>query len=520
LSDPHIQKLIHASLVFTAKSKESKLPPLAPKLWPDIVDSDITGPKLEGGRRSGFTKTTDRSSGLRAKVSVMAGRVRVTAPARRRSGDDPDRSTEEVRDFDTLVDELSAGIAKAAAEAVDAEIEIWLRRICVSLDLDRCAIYERSSSNEVRTSHMWVRPNFPAFPRLHLDPQALTKKTADWILAGNQIVFSEPGEIPREFGDLKRFVARYGPRASAIMPRWAGNRVIGAASFGRFRLSRGWNSQILQQLEFAVRIFGNAIERKQAEEAARLARAELALVQRRSMMAGLIGSLAHELNQPLGAIMSNLGGVARLLSRGNPDPALAATAINNALDDTRRASEIIKRVRAMFKGDNGKAVALDLAALASETVQMIASEASLRGMQVNVEAVPNIPRILGDHVLLKQCILNLLMNAIESLANSQSEIRTIAIQIGLDGSRWVRVEVRDSGSGIHDSVANRLFEPFVTTKKDGMGLGLVVTRSIIEQYDGKISVNADSSGAGASLGFTLPAAEAPRRVRRTSSTNA
>jgi signal transduction histidine kinase len=448
---------------------------------------------------------------------MMGRKAEGTAATHRRFGEHLNRTTVEVKQFESLVEELSVAIAKAPAEAVDVEIERWLATICLALDLDRSAVYERSPSNEVRTSHTWVRPNFPVFPRVHLNPETLTKRTTGYILAGNRIVFSRQSEIPSQFADLKRFVARHGPRASAILPMWAGSRVIGGASFGRFRSPRAWSAKLLQQLELAVRIFGSAIERKQAEEAARLTRAELALAQRRSMMTELIGSLAHELNQPLGAIMSNLGGVARLLSRGNPDPVLAASAINNALEDTKRASEVIKRVRAMFRGDNGKAVPIDLSSLAAETLETIANEASLRNISVKVEAVPNLPKILGDHILLKQCILNLLMNAIESLATRQTENRTIAVQIKPEGSRWVSVMVRDNGSGVHPSLASRIFEPFVTTKKNGMGLGLVVTKSIVEQHGGKISSQFNSTNEGAMFGFSLPMAETTKRSRRTRS---
>ena len=127
-----------------------------------------------------------------------------------------------------------------------------------------------------------------------------------------------------------------------------------------------------------ARIFGAAIERKQAEEAARLVREELALAQRRSMMGELVASLTHELNQPLGAVLSNLGGLARLVSQGNPDPALASRAVNNAIEDAKRAGEIVRRVRAMFKGNGTKKTSIDIGALVSEVVALLGSEAALR----------------------------------------------------------------------------------------------------------------------------------------------
>jgi DNA-binding CsgD family transcriptional regulator len=147
-----------------------------------------------------------------------------------------------------------------------------------------------------------ISPNIPPFPR-GFDPQKYLKTTTDWVMAGNQIVFSSPSEIPAKFADGRRFVERYGPKASAIIPMWAGNRVIGAASFGKFRAAREWPTKLLEQLTLAVRLFGSAIERKQAEAERRATLAQLRVASRRNVMSELVASLSHEINQPLGAII-------------------------------------------------------------------------------------------------------------------------------------------------------------------------------------------------------------------------
>ncbi len=266
---------------------------------------------------------------------------------------------------------------------------------------------------------------------------------------------------------------------------------------------------MLEHLALVVRFFGGAIERKQAEAAARVAREELALAQRRSMMGELVASLTHELNQPLGAVLSNLGGLARLLSQGNPDPALASRAVNNAIEDAKRAGEIVRRVRAMFKGDGTKKASIDIVALASEVVRLIGSEIALRKIQVQIEASPSVPRVFGDRILLQQCILNLLMNAFDALAKVESDQRKVSIRIAPEKQGWIAISVHDTGDGIHPSVAGRLFEPFVTTKTNGMGLGLLVTRSIVEDHGGKIFAKPNDEG-GTTFTFTLPAAERKR----------
>jgi len=139
--------------------------------------------------------------------------------------------------------------------------------------------------------------------------------------------------------------------AAALFPMWAGERVIEAASIGKFRLHREWPPLLLEELKLAVRIFAGAIDRKQGETAAGVARTELVLAQRRSMIGELVASLVHKINQPLGAILSDLGGLARLVSQGNGDPVLATQAVSNAIEDTKRAAEVVRRIRRLFKSD-------------------------------------------------------------------------------------------------------------------------------------------------------------------------
>jgi two-component system sensor kinase FixL len=229
------------------------------------------------------------------------------------------------------------------------------------------------------------------------------------------------------------------------------------------------------------------------------------------MMGELVASLTHELNQPLGAVLSNLGGLARLLAQGNPDSAMAARAVNNAIEDAKRAGEIVRRVRAMFRGDVTKKTSIGMAELVNEVATLVASEASLRQINVQIQASPALPAILGDRILLQQCLLNLLMNAFEALANVDREQRKVTVQISLTRPEWIEIRIKDTGPGIHPSIAARLFEPFVTTKSNGMGLGLLVTRSIIEEHGGKI-VPEPSAEQGTTFTLTLPvASRAPKK---------
>ncbi len=423
----------------------------------------------------------------------------------------------EIDRFESLVSELSAAMTRASAHEVDREIEVWLGKISQALGLDRSGIYERdSSSDPVRTTHTWRRPDIPPLPR-DFDPGKVLKTTTEYVLAGNQLVFSSPTGVPAELMDARDFVARYGLKASAIIPMWAGDQVIGAAGFDKFRAAREWPSKLLDQLTLAVRLFGSAIERKQSEIALQAARSELRIASRRNMMSQIVASLVHEINQPLGAILSNLGGVTRLLSQKNPEPAMALAAVSDAIEDTKRTAEIIRRVRFMFKGHAERKIAISIGELITEVMKLIAGEAALRKILMQAEISPSVRRVVGDRVQLQQCVLNLLLNAFDAIREANSDRREVAITVSPEKTGWVRISVSDNGAGIAPSIANRLFEPFVTTKSEGMGLGLLLTRSIVEHHGGRIWA-APNPERGTTFAFTLPLAQgresgASRRTR-------
>ncbi len=420
-----------------------------------------------------------------------------------------DRKRRETKRFESLVVELSAAMARVPADAVDREIDSWLGKICEALDLDRSAVYERNSpSDPVRVTHTWLRLNFPPFPRRY-DPEKLFRETTNWVFQGNQLTFARLSDIPEELAEIRPVVERYGPKASAVIPMWAGGRVIGAASFGKFRSAREWPSELLGHLALAVRLFGCAIERKQSEIAIRAVQSELRVATRRNLMSELVASLSHEINQPLGAILSNLGGVARLLAQGNPQPAMATEAVNSAIEDTKRTAEIVRRIRFMFKRHVEKKTVVGIGTLIGEVVKLTAGEAAVRKISVQTQISPSVQRVLGDSIQLQQCMLNLLMNAFDSIAEAKSGPRGVTIKVAPEKAGWVGVSVTDSGKGIDAAVANRLFEPFVTTKSEGMGLGLLVTRSIVEGHGGRIW-SSPNSDRGATFTFTLPLAETKR----------
>jgi signal transduction histidine kinase len=451
-----------------------------------------------------------RSANSNAQVLLMQRQTRPAAIQHKRERvPRVGRELREVNRFESLVSELSAAMTRVPADAVDREIDSWLGKICQALDLDRSNIFERDAPSEpLRVTHSWHRANIAAFPR-NFDPQKFMRMTTEWVMDGKQLVAARPSDLPAELADLRHFMERYGPKSGALIPMLAGGQVIGATSFGKFNSTREWPRELVDNLGLAVRLFGSAIERKQSEATIRATRTELRIASRRNLMSELVASLSHEINQPLGAILSNLGGLARLLTQGNPQPNLALEAVNNAIEETKRTAEIVRRIRFMFKRHVEHKTAIGIGALIGEVVKLTSGEAAVRKISVQIEVSPSVQRVVGDAIQLQQCILNLLMNAFDAIGEAKSEKREVTIKVAPEKTGWAAVSVCDSGGGINPGVANRLFEPFVTTKSEGMGLGLLVTRSIVEGHGGRIwaTPNRDT---GSTFIFTLPIAERRR----------
>jgi signal transduction histidine kinase len=404
---------------------------------------------------------------------------------------------------------MSIAMARAPTHKLDTEIRAWLREIVLALDLDRVALIKRDPpAGDLVDSYWWARPGIHRLP-----PTVRWQQGAPWALAeitaGRSIVFSDPEELPGEAGEFKRFEKARGIISLVLMPLQVGNNVVGSLGFNRFRAGRRWSAKELQRLRIVAQIFAGALERKRSDLQARQLREELKVAFRRSTMGELTASIAHELNRPLGAILSNLGGLARLLSQKNLKIELASTAVRSAIEDTERAGEIVRRFRSMFKDEKTSMVAIDIRQLVEDVVAMAAREAASRAINLRIDAPASLPRTMGDPIQIQQCLLNLLMNAFDAMARTRSGSRDVTIAVAPEKPGWIQVSVVDTGAGIDPSVADRIFQPFVTTKTEGMGLGLLVTRSIVEGHGGRIWFTPGASG-GSTFTFTLPVEQGGR----------
>jgi PAS domain S-box-containing protein len=245
------------------------------------------------------------------------------------------------------------------------------------------------------------------------------------------------------------------------------------------------------------------IRADQAEQALRNAQAELAHVSRVTALGELTASIAHEVNQPLAAVIANAEACLRWLDRETPDLAAARRSVEWVINDGNRASEVIRHVRALANKADIEKVPLDINGIVRDVIMLVQRELTSHQVSLRMELAPLLPMILGDRVQLQQVIINLVMNGIEAMQPVTDRPRELAIRSCHDETRQALVSVTDCGVGIPAENANRLFNAFFTTKSSGLGMGLSICRSIVEAHGGRLSVSSNE-GAGVTFQLVLP----------------
>lgn len=244
--------------------------------------------------------------------------------------------------------------------------------------------------------------------------------------------------------------------------------------------------------------------RKEAELEAQQQRRELAHLTRVAMLGELSGALAHELNQPLTAILSNAQAAQRLLARRPVDLAEVRDILQDIAKEDRRAGEVIQRLRAMLKKEEAKILPLDLNELVRDVLDLAHGDLITRNIALETRLEPRLPLLHGDRVQIQQVLLNLILNACESMSTTrQAGERRLTLVTGRDVDEGLRLSVIDRGTGIPADEMDRLFEPFFTTKEHGLGLGLPICRSIVTAHGGHLWASNNEDG-GATFHLTLP----------------
>ena len=243
-------------------------------------------------------------------------------------------------------------------------------------------------------------------------------------------------------------------------------------------------------------------ERTRSKEALRQAQADLTHANRVSSMGELTASLAHEVKQPIAAAITDANTCLRWLSGDQPDLEEARAAASRIVQDGRRAGEIVNRVRLLFQKGTLQRELVDLNEIIREMILLLYSEATQFAVLVRTELAADLPQVIGDRVQLQQVLMNLMMNSIDAMKNVDGT-RELTVQLQRDEDNQVLISVSDTGMGLPPQQADKIFNAFFTTKTHGTGLGLRISRSIVESHDGRLWA-ADNSPRGARFCFTLP----------------
>jgi len=244
-------------------------------------------------------------------------------------------------------------------------------------------------------------------------------------------------------------------------------------------------------------------EQQRTEEALQVAQANLARVARITTIGELTASIAHEVNQPLAAVVANADACVAWLSRENPNLSEARAAAERATQGATRASEVIVRIRSLINKATPEKAPVRINQIIEETAALAEGQASRNNVSVILDLAPDLTAVHGDSIQLQQVILNLLMNGIEAMTSVTDRSRQLVVRSQADGAGQIRVSVQDSGIGVKPEVMARLFEPFFTTRSKGMGMGLAISRSIVEAHGGKLWAESNGSD-GAVFQLMLP----------------
>jgi signal transduction histidine kinase len=394
--------------------------------------------------------------------------------------------------FEKLLSTLTATFSDLSATDFDREVQRALHRVVEFLGVDCGSLIE--FGRDGRTARSWAIEEW-------MDVGEFPWMTAR-LQQGDVVSFSQLEELPDEAAVDRRSYLAHRVKPQVAVPLLVGGTVVGGLVFGTVGAERATAAELMQQLHLLGEVFGNALSRKQGELEAQRLRQDLTHIGRVSAMGELTASLAHELNQPLTAILSNAQAAQRLLAAEPVDLAEIREILNDIVADDKRAGEVIHRLRALIKKGDLEYVTLDLNQVVREVAWLVRSDVALRNVSMSLELAPHLPRVRGDRVQLQQVVLNLVLNGLEAMREPGVGERTLVIRTARTDAE-VEVAVQDSGIGIDEQDVDHMFRPLYTTKPEGLGMGLAIARTIVDAHRGRLRATNNAHG-GATFSFTVP----------------
>jgi signal transduction histidine kinase len=413
--------------------------------------------------------------------------------------------------FETFLANLSATFSKVPDDAVPACIQDGLQQVVEFFGVDRCTLLEFSrDQTHLHSIASYAVPGSPACRAQTLDHFLWITNT---VRSGKIICFARIDELPAEAWAEKESCRRAGCQSGVTIPLVIAGEVRFAMAFRAFRAERTWPAEFMLQVRLVGEIFANAISRKQSAETTYQLQQDLTHLTRVTMLGELAATFAHELARPLAAILSNAQAAQRFLTMASPQLGEVREALEDVVNDTRRAAELLNHLRALAKKADPKRTVFDMNEMIREVTRMVDSEARARQISLKLRPQSHLPPVRGDRIQLQQVVLNLILNAAEAIPETSNEPRQVLVRTRHEPPGMVTVSVEDSGIGLDARSLQRIFEPFFSTKADGIGMGLAMSRSIILSHQGRIWA-VPNQDRGLSVSFSIPAGLRRRQIRR------
>jgi signal transduction histidine kinase len=395
--------------------------------------------------------------------------------------------------LDQLLSALSVAFSHLSAVDFDHGIQRGLHQVVAFLGVEGGSLIE--FSRDGRTARSWAIEEW-------MDVGEFPWMTSR-LRGGDVVSFSRLAELPDDAAVDRRSYLAHRIKPQVAVPLQVGGAVVGGLVFGAVGAERAESAELIRQLQLIGEVFANALSRKQGDLEAQRLRQDLAHIGRVSAMGELTASLAHELSQPLTAILNNAEAVQCLLAGSAVNLELVREALEDIVADDKRAGDIIRRLRVLLKKGDLEFAWLDANEVVSEVAWLVRSDAVGRNVGMRLELAPDLPNVRGDRVQLQQVVLNLVLNGFDAMREPGSGDRTLVIRTARDSAAAVGVSIEDSGSGFDETDTDRMFQPLYTTKTEGLGMGLAIARTIVGAHGGRLE-GANNAEHGATFHFTLP----------------